>query len=903
MPDWKRYIQEHLSSGEMSVELEPEIVEEMAQHLEDRYQELLVQGVTENEAERVLLVSLQESGRSAREPKPDEASARKASILSRVARLLWVRILEPLWQDLRYGARQLRRSPGFALTSVLILALAIGANAAIFSVIEGVMLRPLPYKDVDRLAVLWKTAPAKSIAWDWTSYLTIRDWREQNRSFEALAFMLRPEGSEFLLSSTDGPEKVQGSVVSGNFFDVLGATPLIGRAFGEREAIRREDVIVLSHGFWMRRYGGDPNVLGRSLRFGERNPVIIGVMPLEFQYPDRTAQFWSLITADARWSSGFQKYRIADAFCAIGRLRRGVSIRDAQVEMDAIAGRLAQDYPATDAHLGVWVEPIRDRIARPEIKRALWILGGAVLCVLLIAAANIAGLSVARGAARRRDLAIRAALGAGRSRLLRQLATEHLMLCLIGGATGLIFAFAALHSLLARAPVDLPRTDEIAVNGRVALFTFALCLLTGVIFGLLPAAQILRGNLLESLAESDRTASGPGVQRLRAALVAAQFGLAIVLLTGAGLLVRSFLLLDAIPLGFDPTHLLSATFQLPEQRYQKDPQSLAFQSEAIEQLQRLPGVRGAAVGAAGFKSFRGHVPNQNLVIEGRPAEQDPARHGRDVVSDDYFRVMRIPLLQGRLFSGEDNAGAPGVAVINEAMARRYWPAGSPLGKRFKQVLPGTDGPWLTVIGVVGNVMLNRDGDVIPNFYHSIRQWPFPQMNLLLRTEELTPELATAVRQTLGRIEPAVSNIVLQPVEQSRDRVDRPRRFQLELLGGFAVAALMLAALGLYGLMSYLVRQRTKEIGVRMALGATAGDILRLVIRQGMVMTLTGIAIGLVGAFALTRVLRSLLYGVNATDPMTFVAVTLGLGLIALIACFGPAWRATKVDPIKALKYE
>src|SRR5262245_5082798 len=826
--------------------------------------------------------------------------------LGAFADALWLqprRMEDEMFQDLRYGSRMLVKSPGFTFVAALTLALGIGANTAIFSVIEAVMLRPLPYRNSERLCVLWKSVPARNIEWDWTSYPTIRDWREQSKSFEGMAVILRPDGSEVVLQSDAGPERIQGSKVSGNFFETLGVGPLLGRAFSDDEARRGDDVVVLSYGFWQRRFGGDGAALGRTLRLDDRSFTIIGVMPSSFQLPDKNAQLWLPLSGDHRWAK-FQEIRLADAFGALARLRAGVSIEEARAEMNAVARRLAQQYPATDAHLGVRVMPLFDQIAGAQLRRALWILGGAVLCVLLIACSNIASLLVARGAARRKELAVRAALGAGRWRLLRQLVTENILLSLLGGLGGLLLAQWALRALLALVPEDLPRADGIAINGTALAFAFTLCLLTGVVFGLLPALQITRGNLRASLNESGRNASvGAGVHRARGLLVAAQFTLAIVLLAGAGLMVRSFLLLDAVKPGFDTTHLLTMAVELPWPRYSDEGRIRAFFEEAIQKIEQTPGVRGAAVGGAVYGSFKGRVPNQNIVIEGRPATQDPERHGRDGVSDGYFRVMGIPLRQGRLFSAEDHSGSPPVAVINETMSRRYWPSESPLGKRFKQVLPGLDSPWLTVIGVVGDIAPNRDGRVYPLFYRTTRQWTWLNEDLVVRTETPPLELAAAVRRVIRSIDSTVPDFEITTVEQSLSKLDRPRKFQTQLIGAFAVTALLLSALGLYGLMSYLVAQRTKEIGIRVALGAQRRDVLKLVIGQGMKVALTGVSLGLAAASAVTQLMKSLLFGVTATDPATFALIALLLAGVALIASFIPARRATKLDPIIALRNE
>src|SRR6267378_4735782 len=570
-----------------------------------------------------------------------------------------------LLRDFRYAMRVLGRSPGFTLTVVLVLALAMGANTAIFSVIEAVLLRPLPYHDSERLCMLWKTVPSRNIEWDWTSYPTIRDWREQSHAFEDLAVVLRPEGSQVTLSNEDseaGPEKIQGSKVSGNFFRMLGVAPLLGRTFSRDESQRGDNFVVLSYGFWQRRFGSNKATLGRTLRLDNKSATIIGVMPPSFQFPDKTTQLWMLLTADSRWPSfQLQQFRIADAFCALGRLKPGVSIEQARAEMSIISGRLARQYPATDAGLGVRVVPLFEQLAGSQVRRALWILAAAVLCVLLIACSNITSLLVARGAGRRRELAIRAALGAGQARLLWQLATENILLSLAGGLGGLLLAYAGLHALLSLVPAGLPRADGVTINGTVLTFTFSLCLLTGMVFGLLPAFQITEKNPHTGLHEGGRGSSaGRGVNRTRGLLVASQFAFAIVLLMGAGLLIRSFLLLNAVEPGFDTTHLLTMTAELPEARYSDEARIRNFSDDALRKIEALPGVREAAVGSAIFSSFNGNSPNEKIVVEGRPVTQDTEHHERDLVSDGYFQVMGVPLRQGRWFSPADVHDAPPV---------------------------------------------------------------------------------------------------------------------------------------------------------------------------------------------------------------------------------------------------
>lgn len=800
-----------------------------------------------------------------------------------------------LARDLRYAMRVLWRSPGFTITAVLVLALAMGANTAIFSVIEAVLLRPLPYPDSERLCVLWKSIPARAIEWDWTSYPAIRDWREQNHTFSDLAVVLRPEASLFTLASDAAPEKIQGARVSGNFFEVLGVAPQLGRTFSRAETERGENVVVLSDGFWRRRFAASPNILGRSISLDQRSATIIGVMPPAFQFPDQRAQMWMLVTSDPRWSA-FERVRVADAFCALGRLRPGVHVEQAQAEMAAISARLARAYAATDANLGVRVVPLARQIAGARVRRALWILGAAVFCVLLMACSNIAGLLVARGVARGRELAVRAALGAGRARLLWQLAAENLVLSVAGGIAGLLCARWTLDALLAFVPADLPRAGDVGINPIVLAFSFGLCLVTGMAFGLWPALQITKTDPSASLTGGGRASSGPGVQRTRGVLVALQFACAIMLLTGAGLLVRSFLLLNATRPGFETSHLLTMTLDVPAGRHD-------ILDQAARRISALPGVLGAAAGEAVLGSFRDHVPNQRILVEGRPETPDIERHGRNVVSDSYFQVVGIPLLRGRLFAAEDDLNRPRAAVINQTMARRFWPAENPIGKRFRQVLPGLDSPWLTVVGVVGDVLYNRDGAVVPLFYLSTRQWPgLVQASLVVRTAADPAGLAPAIRQVVRSVDHSIPSFEIATAEQRLQELDRPRRFETMLITLFAVVALLLSAIGLYGLTSYAVAQRTREIGIRLALGATGGAIVRLVLRQGFAWVLGGAVAGAAGAFAFGRALSASLVGITPADPVTLGAVIVVLAAVAATACSLPTRRAARIDPSLALRH-
>ena len=801
-------------------------------------------------------------------------------------------------EDLRYAGRMARRSPGFVLTAIVTLALGIGANTAIFSIVETALLRPLPYRNAARLCVLWKSVPAKAMT-DWTSYPVIADWRNQNHTFEDVAFALRPEGSLVTLTGEPEPERIQASKVSSNFFSVLGAAPALGRSFSEAETTRGENVAVLSRGFWERRYGASRDAIGRTIEIDRRSVIIIGVMPSGFQFPDSRAEIWLPIEADSRWPR-FQTVRLADAFLAIGRLKDGASIGQARTDLTNISGRLAQQYPATDKGLDVRVVPLSEHVAGPAIRRSLWLLLGAVLSVLLIACLNIANLMLARGAARGHELAVRAAVGAGRVRLTRQLLTESVSISLAGGALGLMFASAALHAIVAFAPADVPRLDDVRIDGGVFAFAALLSLLAGLLSGCAPAWRMAQRDPLEALRGGGRGSSGAlGGNRIQGLLVAAEFAFAVALLTGAGLLAHSFLRVQAVEPGFDPHRLFMATVSLPYP-YSDRARWQSVASQTIEGIAGLPGVAGAAVGGV----FSDHSPNASIEIEGRPVALDGEQYSGTSVSDGYFSVMRIPLLAGRLFSTEDGPNTAPVVTINLTMARRFWPNENPLGKRFRLSIPGLKQNWMTIVGVVGDVLRNgRESGVVPMCYTPVRQSAGGELNLVIRSAGDPPMLAPAIRRVVRSLEPAAPRFEVIAVERRMEELGATRRFETGLLALFAAAALFLAAIGVYSLMHYAVAQRTREIGIRAALGAQVADIVGLVVRQALSWVSLGVLAGIGGAFAISRALTSLLFGIPPYDPWTFFGVTGLLILTAALASVLPARRASRVDPLTALRDE
>jgi putative ABC transport system permease protein len=801
--------------------------------------------------------------------------------------------MNTLLQDVRYGIRMLLKNPGFALVAVITLALGIGANAAIFSVVNTVLLRPVPYEDPDRLMVLTENQRPKFPEFS-VSPGNFLDWQKQNTVFERLAaingtaFILVGEGAE--------PERLRGARVSAGLFEMLGVNPVQGRTFLEQEdQPGHENVVILSNGLWKRRFAADPNVISQPITLSGISYTIIGVMPPRFGFPDRETELWTPIA----FTAGDAQVHGGHYLSAIGRLKQSATVEQARTEMSAIAARLAEQYPKSNTGWGVDVFPMQEYDVR-DIKPALLVLLGAVGLVLLIACANVANLLLARATARQKEIAIRTALGASRGRVTRQLLTESILLALVGGAVGVLLAQWGIGSLLALAPQELPRVKDVTLDASVLGFTLLVTLLTGVIFGLVPALQSSRVNLNETLKEGGRGTTG-GHHRVRAGLVVSEIALALVLLVGAGLLIRSFYRLQQVNPGFNPSNALAVTVSLPGLKYPQPEQRAAFFTQLIEKVSALPGV--LAVGASQTLPIQGDFL-LGFIIQGRPPYapgEDPSTNYYSV-TPNYFKSMGIPLLRGREFTEQDRTGATRVAIINEEMAKRYFPDEDPIGKRIHV----TQGPetFREIVGIVGDV--KQYGLARPTTlqtYEPSLQAPFSSMTLVVRADGNLVPLGGAIRSQVLAIDKEQPISRIRPLEQVVSESVARQRFSMLLLGIFAGVALILAAVGLYGVMSYSVTQRTHEIGIRTALGAKQTDVLKLVVGQGMVLALTGVGVGLLAAFALTRLMSVLLFGVSATDPLTFVAIPAVLTLVALVACFVPARRATKVDPMIALRYE
>ena len=799
----------------------------------------------------------------------------------------------------------LTSKPGFTVVAVLTLALGVGANTAIFSVINGVLLKPLPYREPEQLVRLFESSERQPRFP--MSPANFQDYREQNSTLSALALYTR---TDLELSLDDKPEKLAAMRVTGGFFDLLGFRPLLGREFRrEEELADNSRVVILSHGLWQRRFGSDPDIVGKAIPFSGEPFTVIGVMPANVQHVG--GDYRSLPHGegvDVWWPIGlkpevWRKLRGAHFVNAIGRLKPGVTLADAKADFNVIAERLAQQYPNSNDGWRIAIQPLHEEIVG-RTRATLLLLLAAVVFVLLIASVNVANLILVRATARERELALRQALGARSGRLVRQMLTESLLLALLGGAAGLVLARLALAALLALAPTQLPRLQTIGIDGRILAFALGVSMLTGVLFGLAPALQSLKLNVNELLKDGGRTASG-GVarRRLRDALVVAEVALALVLLIGAGLLLRSFSRLQQTDAGFNPGRVLTANLTLPAARYKEPKQVARLYQSLLERLTALQGVRTA--GLSSDLPWTGYDENSGFDIEGKTSQPGQEPSGRyHFVSADYFRSIETPLLAGRFFNSADSSEAPQVIIINQSLAQTYWPGETAVGKRITFMDQPKDKDWLTVVGVVGDVKdFPHSLDAKPAFYWPVSQRPFRDMSLAVRTEGDPLTLVAAVRDELRNLDKDLPLADVRTLDTIAAEAAGGRRFTLLLTGLFALTALALAAVGIYGVMAYSVTQRTHELGIRMALGAKQSDVLGMVIRQGMKLALVGLAIGLAGAWLATRAMTSLLFGVSATDPATFAVISVVLAGVALGACFVPARRATKVDPMIALRYE
>ena len=899
MPDWKPVIRMHLRGLRLTATREAEIVEELSQHLDDRYERLLSEGLLPDEAHRAAVLELSEGELLANELSRVEKMAPKHSVVTGEP-LKGGRgnIMADLWQDLRYSVRMLVKNPGFTAVAVIALALGIGANTAIFSVVNTVLLRPLPYRDPEQLMMVFEDSRAHGYPRDNPTIANFLDWRNQNTVFESMAAIA---GTSLNLTGAGDPERLVGYRVSASFFPMLGVNPELGRWFTpEEDQDGAARVAIIGHRLWQRRFGADPNIVGKALTLSGGSVTVVGVMPAGFGFYSPEDELW----VPMAFSREEQANRSMHFMDVVARLRPGVTQAQAQAEMSTIAARLQQQYPEANTNVGSEVVPVHEHMVG-NVRRPLLIFLGAVGLVLLIACVNVANLLLARAAVRQKEIALRVALGASRWRLVRQFLTESILLGIIGGLFGLALAVYGLKLLTTIIPPNIPQIKNVSIDPWVLSFTILISLLTGLIFGLAPATQWsgLRPN--DTLKEGGHNPVAGRGNRIRGGLIVAEVAISLVLLIGAGLLINSFLRLRNVDPGFRSENLLTMRVSLPATKYADAQQRAAFYTELNRRLENVPGVKSSAV-TTNLPLYP-QSSSDGIVIEGRPKpppNQEPVINIR-VISPGYFETMGIPLLTGRQLSDQDTDASPNVTVISETMARRHWPNEDPLGKRISFGDPQTDADWIQIVGIVKDV---RQSDLVteikPQLYVSYQQFRFfAPRDLVVKTEVEPLSLAPAIRKTIWEIDKdqPVSNV--RTMDQIAWASVASQRFSMLLFAIFAGVALLLAAVGIYGVMSYSVAQRQGEFGIRMALGAQRSDVFKLTIGKGLKLVLLGVVFGLAGAFALTRLMATLLFGVGATDPVTFAAITLVLVAVGLLASFIPARRATKVDPLVALRYE
>ena len=809
--------------------------------------------------------------------------------------------METLKQDFRYGVRMLLKKPGFTLIAVTTLALGIGATTAIFSVVNAVLLRPLPYSDADRIVAIQELN--KDGRRGQVTPANFLDWREQNTVFEHLAAIFARTSN---LADADEAERVILAVTSANFFDVFGVRPQQGRLFlAEDEQAGHPLIAVISHSLWQRRFGGDPEIVGKPIMLDGRSYTVIGVAPVGFQYPDKT-EVWLpplRLAPESNESVNVTRLRGWGYLSAVALLKPGVQLEQARAEMETITARLREQYPETNNNRFNRVVSLHEHLVGAT-SNVLWLLLAAVGFLLMIACANVANLMLVRAAGRQNEIAIRTALGASRLRILRQLLTESVTLSLAGGAAGLFLGWWGVDLLTRLLPKDFPRSDDIRLDLSVLGFTALVSLVTGIVFGFAPAWQVSKTDVHESLKENARGTIGAR-NRLRSVFVVAEVALSLVLLVGAGLLFRSFLELQSVSAGFDPQQVLTFRLSPSGTNFRQDEQYIAFYRQVAESLAAIPGVETA--GAIDTLPL-GKGPTTGFRVEGRP--QLPRDQWAGVnyrsVTPDYFRALRIPVVQGRGFDERDNTSGPLAVLINQATAERDFAGENPVGRRIS--FGGTDRNnqpiWFEIVGVVANVRsIELNTEPAPELYTAAFQDAFPSMSFVLRTSMEPAGLTAAVRQAVQSVDKAQPVSDVRTMERIVSEAVTQPRFNLALLAVFSGIALVLSAAGIYGVTSYTVSQRTHEIGIRMALGAQARDVLKMVLGQGLRLIAVGIISGLLASFLLTRFLSTLLFGVSATDTSTFIAVALILTGVALGACFVPARRAAKVNPMVALRYE
>ena len=905
MPDWTPHVRPRLSGLRLSPTREAEIVEELSQHLDDRYRELIAGGMSPDEATRLALADFRDGNVLANYIAPLR-QAHPPSVITPGAS--GSNLLSDLWRDIRYAVRMLRKNPGFAAVVVITLALGIGANTAIFSFVNAVILNPLPFPDSDRLVVINEISNQGEEMT--VSLLNFRDWQVRAKSFEEIGGY---RFDSFNLTGIGSPQRVVGQLVTLNYFRILGVQPQLGRIFTEEEEKYTPvgTAILISDSLWRSTFGSDPNILGRNLILNNDAYTVIGVMPPHFEFV-RKSDIWAPLGGWLKPDSAWFDRGNHMGLRAIAKLKPGISVSQGDVEMRQLSAQLAKEYPDKNSGASAYARSLQTMIVH-EVRSTLLVLMGAVGFVLLIACVNVANLSIARALVREQEMGIRMALGAGRRRLIRQMLSESLLLSLLGGLAGILCARWLLSALIKLAPPNLPRIEDVQLSGSVLLFTAGLTLLTGLMFGLLPAWSAT-GTKAAIVFNQRSSTSGPLRRRLFDGLLVAEIALALVVITGAGLMTRTMYKIANVDPGFQSDHVLTMRLDF-DRNYISTAKQESFRRDVVTKIKAIPGVESAAFTLS--LPIDGSQWGSIFIVGDQPVpERAQLPHAAfNPISPEYIKTMRIPLLKGRLFTEADAEKSPYVVLINETMARRFWPNENPIGKRVKQGWPEQTSPWCEVVGVVGDVKMEGVIERTPlHVYLPLSQYPQGSVYLTVRTQ-VEPQSLTA--QIQGAIHAIDSQMPLYEVRTMEDRMQRAvvsQRAAMILLSAFAIVAMLLAVVGIYGVISWGVVQRTREMGVRMALGALRRDVMWLVLRRCALLVGAGVAIGLLGAFALTRVLGAslsevgpgktpLLFGVEALDPITFIVAPILLAVVAILACCLPARRATKVDPLVALRYE